>query len=34
MGSGLTDSDMERIAEFVSTSKYRRSPEILVPEDD
>ena len=34
MQSGLTDSDMERISEFVSTSKYRRTPEMLVPEDE
>jgi len=30
----LTESDMKRIAAFVSTPKYEREPEMLVPTDD
>jgi len=28
----ITDSDMERIKEFVNTPVYRRDPEQLVPD--
>lgn len=34
MDSFLTENDMERIATFVSTPKYAREPEMLVPGDD
>lgn len=34
MDSFLTESDMKRIAAFVSTPKYEREPEMLVPGDD
>lgn len=34
MDSYLTESDMKRIATFVSTPKYDREPEMLVPGDD
>ncbi len=30
----LSDRDRERIAEFVSTPKYEREPEQLIPSDD
>jgi len=33
MDSSLTESDMQRIAAFVSTPKYAREPEMLVPEE-
>lgn len=34
MGNFLTESDRQRINEFVSTPKYARDPEMLVPDDD
>lgn len=34
MEDGLTDEDMERISEFESTVKYKRTPELLIPDDD
>jgi hypothetical protein len=33
MSTHLSDSDLERIQEFVATPRYERSPEQLVPED-
>lgn len=33
MDGSITESDKERIAEFVSTPKYAREPEMLLPED-
>lgn len=30
----LTDRDRQRISEFVSTPKYERDPEMLIPESD
>lgn len=33
MDGSITESDMKRIAEFVSTPKYARDPGMLVPED-
>lgn len=33
MESSLTESDMERIAEFASTPKYAREPTMLIPDD-
>lgn len=30
----LSDSDRDRIAEFIETPKYEREPELLIPEDD
>lgn len=30
----LSESEMDRIAEFVATPKYERKPEILVPDKD
>lgn len=32
MDAFLTESDMERITEFASTPKYRRTPEMLQPD--
>lgn len=29
----LSDSDLNRIAEFVATPEYERDPEILMPKD-
>lgn len=34
MKGHLTDQDMERISEFVSTPEYKRTPEILIPRKD
>jgi len=34
MDGYLTESDKRRIAEFAETPKYKRDPEMLVPEDD
>jgi hypothetical protein len=34
MQNGLTENDLRRISEFLSASKYERSPEMLVPDDD
>jgi hypothetical protein len=34
MESFLTESDMKRIDAFVSTPKYEREPEMLVPTED
>lgn len=34
MTEHLTDEELERIAEFANTPKYRRSPELLVPGSD
>lgn len=31
--TGLSESDLERIATFVATPRYAREPEMLVPED-
>lgn len=33
MGEHLTESDRERIAEFLATPSYDRRPELLVPDD-
>jgi len=33
MGDHLTESDHERIAEFLATPSYDRRPELLVPDD-
>jgi len=30
----ITEADRERIKEFASTPKYKRSPRILEPESD
>lgn len=30
----LSDSDRDRIAEFIATPQYEREPELLIPEDD
>lgn len=32
-GIGLSESDWERIAAFARTPKYKRNPEMLVPEE-
>lgn len=34
MDGYITQSDMERIIEFASTPKYKREPEMLIPEDE
>jgi hypothetical protein len=34
MGDFLSDSDLDRIAEFAATPEYERNPELLVPDDD
>lgn len=34
MEKGLTEKDMERIAEFQATRKYNRTPEQLLPDTD
>jgi hypothetical protein len=34
MESSITDADRRRIARFVSTPKYERNPEMLVPSDE
>ena len=31
--TGLSESDLERIAAFAATPRYARDPEILVPDD-
>lgn len=33
MAGHLSETDLERIADFVETPEYERSPEQLVPED-
>lgn len=30
----LTDRDRQRISEFVSTPKYQREPEMLIPDEE
>ena len=30
----LSDSDRERIAEFLATPSYDRDPELLIPDDE
>lgn len=30
----LSESDKDRIAEFVATPKYERDPDLLVPESE
>lgn len=30
----LSDRELDRIAEFVSTPKYEREPEQLIPKED
>lgn len=30
----LTESDRQRMSEFAATPKYKREPEMLVPDDD
>lgn len=32
MRPGLSDDDIERIAEFLETPAYERDPEMLMPE--
>jgi len=34
MESSITEEDERRIAAFVSTPKYKRTPEMLVPADE
>lgn len=34
MRNGLTENDRECISKFLSTPKYERGPEMLVPDDD
>jgi hypothetical protein len=34
MPNHLSDSEMERIAKFVETPAYKRTPDLLLPEDD
>jgi hypothetical protein len=34
MRDRLTDSELERIAEFATTPKYKRTPDQLVPDDE
>jgi hypothetical protein len=34
MDGWLTESEMERISEFVATPKYKREPEMLLPDTD
>lgn len=34
MQSGLTEDDLQRISEFLSTSEYERTPEMLTPDED
>lgn len=34
MKPGLSDSDWKRIREFLETSRYDRTPDILLPEED
>lgn len=34
MESSITEADERRIATFVSTPKYKRDPEMLVPDDE
>lgn len=31
--TGLSESDLERIATFAATPRYARDPEMLLPED-
>ncbi len=33
MTEHISDSDLERIAQFVDTPAYKREPEQLLPED-
>jgi hypothetical protein len=30
----LSEQDLDRIAEFASTPKYEREPELLVPDEE
>jgi hypothetical protein len=30
----LSEQDLDRIAEFASTPKYKRNPDLLVPNED
>jgi hypothetical protein len=32
--TGISDADMNRIEEFVSLSKFERSPELLCPSEE
>jgi hypothetical protein len=32
--TGISEADMNRIEEFVSLSKFERSPELLCPSDE
>ncbi|ELZ46351.1 hypothetical protein C464_11068 [Halorubrum coriense DSM 10284] len=34
MESSITEDDERRIATFVSAPKYKRDPEMLVPDDE
>lgn len=34
MESHITEADERRIAAFVSTPKYKRDPEMLVPDEE
>lgn len=34
MESAITEADKRRIEAFVSTPKYKRDPEMLVPDDE
>lgn len=33
MEDGLTDDDRQRISKFLSEAKYKREPEMLIPDD-
>ena len=33
MTTGLSEEDMDRIEQFVETPAYKRTPELLLPED-
>lgn len=33
MQNGLTENDLRRISEFLSTAEYEREPEMLIPND-
>ena len=34
MAGHLSDSDLQRIANFAKTPNYKRNPELLLPADD
>ena len=34
MARGLSEEDMERIAEFVQTPRYARRPDMLLPDTE